>query len=65
MNVDLRRSDRDGDMENQVLVVVLKENLSANEICALIGEIQHTPGVALVRTFERIVADALPLSEDA
>jgi hypothetical protein len=48
-------------MEGQVLVVVLKENLSAPEMQEIINRLREVEGVLIVKTFERIVEDALPI----
>lgn len=48
-------------MENQVLVVVLKEDLGTFELTEIMKQLQGHPKVAIVKTFERIVADALPI----
>lgn len=48
-------------MQNQVLVVVLKEEMSAAEIIEAMKRIKDVEGVVVVKTFERIVEDALPV----
>lgn len=48
-------------MENQVLVVVLKSDLRPVEITEVMKQIQRVDGVVIVKTFERIVEDALPI----
>lgn len=50
-------------MENQVLVVVLKGDMASHEILDVMRQLQRVDGVAIVRTLERIVADALPIPE--
>lgn len=50
-------------MENQVLVVVLKEDLQTPEIQDIINRLREIEGVLIVKTFERIVEDALPIPE--
>lgn len=52
-------------MENQVLVVVLKEDLGTFQIVDVIKQIQGHPCVLAVKTMERVVADALPEVKDA
>lgn len=48
-------------MENQVLVVVLKENMSSAEVQEAMTQVKRVEGVLIVKTFERIVEDALPI----
>lgn len=48
-------------MENQVLVVVLKENMTCAEILEAMTQLKRVEGVLIVKTFEAIVDDALPI----
>ena len=48
-------------MENQVLVVVLKESMTSAEILEAMTQIKRVDGVLIVKTFEAIVDDALPI----
>jgi len=47
-------------MENVVLVVVLKKDLSTREACEVIGKLKDVPGVLTIKTMEAVIAGALP-----
>lgn len=51
-------------MENQVLVVVLKQDLGTFEITEIVKQIEGHPKVLQVKTLERVMADALPIPEE-
>lgn len=50
-------------MENQVLVIVLREDMRPDEVQEAMTLIKRVDGVLIVKTFERIVEDALPIPE--
>ena len=48
-------------MENQVLVVVLKSEMRPDEMMEAMTQIRRVEGVLIVKTFERVVEDGLPV----
>jgi hypothetical protein len=51
-------------VENQVLVVVLKQDLGSFEITEIIKQIEGHPKVLQVKTLERLMADALQVEKE-
>lgn len=50
-------------METKLLVVVLREEMRPEEIREAMTLIKRVDGVLIVKTFEQIVADALPIPQ--
>jgi hypothetical protein len=51
-------------VENQVLVVVLKQDLGSFEITEIMKQIEGHPKVLQVKTLERLMADALQVEKE-
>jgi hypothetical protein len=51
-------------VENQVLIIVLKQDLRPQEIIDVMKQIEGHPKVLLVKTFDSVVEDGLGVPEE-